>query len=116
MNLGADDRGQLVEENPAGILKLIFPANEMKHIARVVRIERSRELVNALMVTAKGRSDAEATAQLAELRHNLRLDLAEANRAYVEGGPAQSEPASAPTQKSSWKTIRWVQGVLKWMR
>lgn len=116
MNLGTDDRGLPVERSPAGILKMIFPANEMKHIERVVRIERSRELVNALMANAKGRRDAEATAYLAELRHNLRLDLAEANRAYVAGGGAQSEPASVPTQKSSWTVTGWVQGVIKWMR
>lgn len=116
MNLGTDDRGLPVERSPAGILKMIFPANEMKHIERVVRIERSRELVNALMGNAKGRSDAEATAQLAELRQNLRLDLAEANRAYVEGGSAQSEPVVVPTQKNRLTVVDWVQGVLKWMR
>lgn len=116
MNLGTDDRGLPVERSPAGILKMIFPANEMKHIERVVRIERSRELATALMANAKERSDAEATAQLAELRHNLRLDLAEANRAYVEGGTAQFEPVPALTQKNRMTAIRWVQGVLKWMR
>lgn len=116
MNLGTDDRGLPAERSPAGILKMIFPANEMKHIERVVRIERSRELVDALMGNAKGRRDAEATAQLAELRHNLRLDLAEANRAYVEGGAPQFEPVAVPTHRNSLTAFGWVQGVLKWMR
>lgn len=116
MTLGTDDRELPVQRQPADILKQIFPADEMRFIGRVVRLERSRELVDDLMAQAKARGDLDAQGLLAELRLNLRVDLAEANRAYVEEGlsPQHAVPSRPVRTQSTLQNM--LKGVFKWMR
>ncbi|MBV7542125.1 hypothetical protein [Acidovorax sp. sic0104] len=117
MNLGTTDRG--LPENAArtGILNLIFRADEARRIARFVRIERSNELVGDLIRSAKARGDAEAHALLAELRLNLRHDLADANCAYVEGdAQVRQFVATAPSMTISARAVSRMKGLFTWIR
>lgn len=115
MNLGTSDRGMTAEVATVDILKMVFPDDEKLLIERVVRTERNRELVNELFQQARARGDAPAQAALAELRINLRAELADANRCFV-AGDCSGAVAMAEPQPAKASFAARLKGVLAWIR